>query len=205
MFKFFTFFFPAKNRKTKQYFSLFIGESTLQDVCALFNHIPHKKIIVNKRIQFQKLAFGISPFKTRLKLGLPACRHKFEYDNLQHKIYTYKNIGKLRDLIVNCHFFNNKLHYIQTCMRHPDQESILKLSEIIEKRYACELRDINSEFALTNEQGEVLYYIFNLDINVYHFSGNHQITESICKEILNQKSKLLAARQKEVNILEEII
>jgi hypothetical protein len=205
MFKLLTFFFQKKNRKTKQYYSLFIGESSLGDICTLFNNIPEKKTIVNNKIQFQKLAFGISPFKTRLKLGNPDCSHKFEYDTLHHKIYTYKNIGKLRDLIVNCHFFNNKLHYIQTCIRHPDHESIMKLSAIIEKRYGYALLDINSEFALTNEKSEILFYTFNLDINIYHFSGNQQITESIRKEFLNQKSKSLAAKQIEGKILEEII
>jgi hypothetical protein len=204
MFNLITFLFP-KYRKTKQYYSLFIGESSLEDVFMLINNIPTQKIHVTGKIKFQKLPYGISRNKTRLLLGYPDCTHKFEYEDLHHTIYTYDNIGKVPGLIANCHFFDNRLHYIQTCIRHPDSEAKNKVAGIFKKRYDYELQDIDTVFALTNETGEVLYYNFNIDINLYHFSANHYITDRIRKAFLNQKSKLLAAKQKEVNILEEII
>jgi hypothetical protein len=204
MFNFIKFFF-SKYRKPKQYYSLFIGENSLEDIFTLYNTLPAQKILVNGKIEFQKLPFGISRNKARLILGSPDCIHKFDYEDLQHTIFTYNNIGKVAGLIANCHFFDNQFHYVQTCIRHPDREAIKKLEGIFQKRYGYQLQDINSVFALTNEVGEVLYYNFNVDINLYHFSANHNITDRIRTAFLNQKSKLFEAKQKEVNILEEII
>jgi hypothetical protein len=204
MFRLFSFFF-TKNRKPKEYYSLFIGETSLGDVCALFNNLPSEKIPVEGKIRFQQLSFGTSPHKARLILGYPDCRHKYEYEKLQHKIYTYSNIGKFRGLIANCHFFNNQLHYIQTCIRNPDAETIDKLTALFERRYGYKLKDINSSFALMNEKGEILFYNFNVHINLYHFSANQEIPELIRKECISMRSKQIASKLKEINILEEII
>lgn len=138
-------------------------------------------------------------------MGCPDCRHKFTYKTFQHKIYTYNNIGRSHGLIANCHFFNNQLHYIQTCIRHPDAAIIEKLTVLFEKHFNYELKNIHSSFALTNEKGEVLFFHYNVYINIYHFSANREIEELIRREYINQEIIMNESKQKEINVLEEII
>jgi hypothetical protein len=97
------------------------------------------------------------------------------------------------------------LFYIQTSIRHLDVETIEKLTGLFERHYGYQLKDFNSSFALSNEKGELLFYHYNVYINLYHFSANQEILELIRKEFNNQKSILVASKQKEINILEEII